>query len=230
MSVLDFGGNVGNILRDPTSSIDEERYWCLDVDRESIAKGKGAFPKAHWILYDRYCFFFNPLGSPTLAIPYLEQKFDYIVAYSVFTNTSRADMIDLEVQLEAMLAPGGVLAFTFIDPYHYSWPGEYEGSNLQWRLDLEVERRNVSSKESQSIVSRVRGANWFTLVNATDLYVETEHIGPYPAELQKTYHVFYTSEYMQKLFPHAEVLPPVNGEMQHCCVVRRALNVDSALG
>ena len=32
--ILDFGGNVGNILRDPNSTIDEERYWCIDTFSE----------------------------------------------------------------------------------------------------------------------------------------------------------------------------------------------------
>ena len=39
-NVLDFGGNIGNILRDPNSTIDEERYWCLDVVQESIERGR----------------------------------------------------------------------------------------------------------------------------------------------------------------------------------------------
>src|SRR5215204_3193650 len=88
-NVLDFGGNVGNILRDPTCTIDHERYWCLDVVKESIDRGKATFPQSHWIFYDRHCFFFNPQGMKNLKLPQLEEKFDYIVAYSVFTNTSR---------------------------------------------------------------------------------------------------------------------------------------------
>ena len=35
-NVLDFGGNVGNILRDPECTIDHERDWCLDVVPESM--------------------------------------------------------------------------------------------------------------------------------------------------------------------------------------------------
>jgi hypothetical protein len=45
--VLDFGGNIGNILRDPQSTIDEERYWCTDVIREAIEKGRLLYPRAH---------------------------------------------------------------------------------------------------------------------------------------------------------------------------------------
>src|SRR5258706_6105048 len=85
-NVLDFGGNVGNILRDPNSTIDEERYWCLDVVQESVERGRALYPAAHWLFYDRLSFFFNPHGRPGLPLPKLGEKFDYLVAYSVFTN------------------------------------------------------------------------------------------------------------------------------------------------
>ena len=67
--VLDFGGNIGNILRDPNSTIDHERYWCLDVVKDSIELGRKSFPRAHWLFYDRYCFFFNPDGIPATVAP-----------------------------------------------------------------------------------------------------------------------------------------------------------------
>ena len=119
--VLDFGCNIGNMLRDPSATIDEERYWCIDVVEQSVEEGKRAFPKAHWIYYDRYSFFFNPYGRREVKLPALSQKFDYIVAYSVFTNTSRTDMFDLVAQLKGCLSDGGALAFTFIDPHYRSW-------------------------------------------------------------------------------------------------------------
>src|SRR6266496_2458042 len=88
-NVLDFGGNIGNILRDPNSTIDEERYWCIDVGKDSIERGRASYSRSHWVFYNRYCFFFNPHGVPNLKLPDLEQTFDYIVAYSVFTNTTQ---------------------------------------------------------------------------------------------------------------------------------------------
>ena len=220
-NVLDFGGNIGNILRDPNSTIDRERYWCVDVDRASVEQGEASFPKSHWLFYDRYCFFFNPGGVPNLALPEMGETFDYVVAFSVFTNTSRTDMLQLVSQLEGVLATDGVLAFTFIDPYEISWGRQGQRNNFQWRLDLEVERGNVSANEAQKLDDQAQQAAWFTLVNGTDLYLETEDIKPYEPAQQKTYHVFHTVEYMKTLFPRATVLPPVNNEMQHCCVIRK---------
>jgi hypothetical protein len=221
-AVLDFGGNIGNILRDPASTIAEERYWCLDVVKDSIEQGKLAFPKAHWIFYDRHCFFFNPYGVPNLSLPDPGQRFDYIVAYSVFANTTPSDMLQLVGQLENLLASGGTLAFTFIDPYYFSWPGEYEGDNLKYRVELEIERGNVSAIDGQNIIQNAAHADWLMLVNAQDLFVETEAIPNYEPAQQKTCHVFHTEKYMKSLFPHASIQPPVNNEMQHCCIIRKS--------
>jgi hypothetical protein len=224
-NVLDFGGNVGNILRDPNCTIDHERYWCIDVVKESIAGGKTAFPNAHWIFYDRYCFFFNPRGAGNLKLPKIEEKFDYIVAYSVFTNTSRTDMFDLVRQLEDKLAAGGALAFTFIDPHYAAWPGRYGGNNLVWRLEreiyLEKEKGNTLDIDVQGLAEKAKDASWFVLVNGEDLYLETELTRNYEPEEQRAYHMFYTADYMQSLFPEATILPPVNDEMQHCCIISR---------
>ena len=227
-NVLDFGGNIGNILRDPSSTIDHERYWCLDVVKESIDKGKAEFPQSHWIFYDRYCFFFNPYGTKNLQLPPLEQRFDYIVAYSVFTNTPRTDMLELVRQLEAKLAHNGALAFTFIDPYYFSWPDRYRQNNFVWRLEREIflegEKGNRLDIDVQGLNERAKDAEWFVLVNGEDLYLETEDVAVYEPERQRTYHTFYTADYMRSLFPSATILPPANGEMQHCCVIRKTSN------
>src|ERR687895_1207799 len=38
--VLDFGGNVGNILLDPKCTIEPANYWSIDVSRDAIAEGR----------------------------------------------------------------------------------------------------------------------------------------------------------------------------------------------
>jgi|SRR6266850_2288876 len=219
--VLDFGGNIGNILRDSTSTIDPECYWCLDVDQDSVREGEVAFPRSHWLFYNRFSFFFNPYGVPNLPLPEMGQTFDYVVAFSVFTNTTESDMLQLADELTGILTKDGALAFTFIDPYCFSWGAKHQRNNLQWRLDLEVARGNVAAAAAQELDNRVQQASWFTLVNGTDLYIETEDIEPYVPEEQRTFHVFHTAEYMRTLFPGATILPPVNNEMQHCCIIRK---------
>ncbi len=224
-NVLDFGGNIGNMLRDPNCTIDEEHYWCLDVVSESIERGRETFPKALWIFYDRYSFFFNPHGAKQLELPEIVSLFDYIVAYSVFTNTSRADMLDLVSQLQNKVARGGALAFTFIDPHYHSWPGRDARNNFVWRLEREIylenEKGNKLDIDVHGLAARAQGAEWFVLVNGEDLYLETEQTRHYAPEEQRTYHMFYTVDYIRSLFPRATILPPANDEMQHCCVIHR---------
>jgi SAM-dependent methyltransferase len=217
MDVLDFGGNVGNMLRDPTSTIDESRYWCIDVDAAALAVAATTHPRAHWLAYDRWCFYFNPHGVRGLPLPPVAARFDIICAYSVFTNTSRADMLELVAQLRGLLVPTGVLAFTFTDPYWCAWPGEYAGDNLQWRL--ERSRSFGHELDVEAIRRGVGGAPWFTLVNHDTLYVGHEDIPEIPAEQQSWYGAFHTAEHMQALYPEAIIRAPANGEMQHCCIL-----------
>lgn len=223
--VLDFGGNIGNLLRDPNSTIEQEQYWCIDVDKDALERGEAFYPKSHWVFYNRHCFFFNPNGVPNLTLPALDQTFDYIVAYSVFTNTTQTDMLQLVNQLEGLLANNGALAFTFIDPHYFSWPGQYHGNNFEWRLEREKqlarERGTTLNIDMRNLMRRAQDADWLMLINSDDLYIETEDIQPYEPERQKTCHAFFTEKYMKILFPHATVLPPVNNEMQHCCVIRK---------
>ena len=217
-NILDFGGNVGNILRDPNSTIEPERYWCLDVDKESVEQGKTSFPNSHWLFYDRFSFFFNPNGVHSLPLPEMNEDFTYIVAFSVFTNTCETDMLELVDELKRKLMPGGALAFTFIDPFYVTWAAPR--NNLQWRLDLETERCHITELQAHDVDTRAQNARWFILVNGSDLYIETENVRSYSPEEQRTFHVFHTTDYMRSLFPKATILPPVNNEMQHCCVIR----------
>lgn len=201
-SVLDFGGNRGGLLLDPACTIERQNYYCVDVIREAIDEGRRLFPEAHWFHYDRYNCSFNPEGVADLPIPDLGREFDVILAYSVFTHTTLEEMHDLVAQLETELAPGGTLAFTFIDPH---W-----GENLKWR----IERMNLDT----TILQTIRGANWCSLVNG-ELFIEQNGQWSHEIASCMTYHVFYTEEFMREQFPYAMIRPPVNGEMQHCCII-----------
>lgn len=232
--VLDFGGNVGNILRDPDSTIDHDKYWSIDVSREAVEKGKEIFPEAHWVFYNRYNFEFNPAGIESLELPDPGQEFDYILAYSVFTHTNKAEMIELVPQLERWLSVNGVLAFTFIDPHFNPAlsngrvnPGYYSGSCLKQRLEI-MKRENLAV-DVQPLLEKARDARWCILVNDDDLYVESENIKHYEESGKKSYCTFYTADYMKTIFPDAVVLPPqhaayppsVEAKLQHCCVLRK---------
>ena len=205
--VLDFGGNKGNLLLDPSCTIQQRDYYSVDIVREAIAEGQRFFPLAHFVHYDRYNRSFNPEGKPHLRIPDLGRQFAFILAYSVFTHTTLDEMKDLVGQLETFLAPGGALAFTFIDPH---W-----GSSLRWRL----ERSNAPDVDD--LVAAAKNAEWCSLINGTELYVNSNGPWNLSPETCATYNVFYTEDFLRRQFPHARVCKPVNGEMQHCAILRK---------
>ena len=220
--VLDFGGNTGNLLHD--SPINPARYWCVDVIADAIDQGKREIPQAHWIWYDRYNISFHPEGSKTVEIPVIDQQFDYILAYSVFTHTDVEEMRHLVRALTAMLKPQGALAFTFIDPHYRSWEKNYEmrecqypGTNFEWRL----ERSGVDRAEINLLLEKVKDVPWFRVAGTRDIYLEDETISDPQRYEGLQYHVFHTVPFMQAQFPDARILPPANGEMQHCCIVGR---------
>lgn len=202
--VLDFGGNKGNLLLDPACTIRHQDYYCLDVINAAIEEGRQKFPDAHFVHYDRYNCSFNPEGVRDLPVPDLGIGFDFILAYSVFTHTTFAEMKDSVGQLQQRLSPGGVLAFTFIDPH---W-----NDNLRWRL----EKRNSAERVATLLAEK---AQWYSLVNGTELYLDSS--GDWDAQTDEciTYNVYYTEEFLQKQFPNATIKRPVNDERQHCCVL-----------
>jgi SAM-dependent methyltransferase len=218
-TVLDFGGNTGDILKEPGCTILPVRYYCLDVIKDALDEGRARFPTAHWVHYDRYNFSFNPGGVVGLPIPDLPVRFDIILAYSVFTHTGPDEMSDMVRQLRARLAERGILAFTFIDPHHRSWPETYAGNNLQWRL--EKCRLSDPSLEVGNLLERSRDASWCALVDGRELYVDADVDRPADPAACETYHVYYGVDFLRREFPDATIRPPVHGEMQHCCLLGR---------
>jgi SAM-dependent methyltransferase len=204
--VLDFGGNKGNLLRDPACTICHDDYYCLDVIGEAIEEGRKVFPDAHWVHYDRYNCSFNPDGAIDLPVPDLGVEFDFILAYSVFTHTTLAEMKELVGQLRRYLARDGKLAFTFIDPH---W-----NANLRWRL----EKQN-GAERVEALLAQSRDARWCSLVNGTELYVESDGVWHSGADECITYNVYYTEEFLREQFRDATIKIPVNGERQHCCIL-----------
>ncbi|WP_089941927.1 class I SAM-dependent methyltransferase [Candidatus Entotheonella palauensis] len=222
-TVLDFGGNIGNILQDPAATIEHKNYWCLDVSAAAIAKGKELYPEANWVFYNRYNFSFNPTGIVDLELPPIIQDLDIILAYSVFTHIDQTEMLELAPQLESRLSPGGILAFTFIDPHFNSGPSYMNMTNLQWRLAKA--RRSRPSLRTGILLKKAKHAHYCTLVNECDIYVDDEFTDHDRMPERQSHHTYYTVNYMQTLFPQAEIRPPVNNETQHCCILRKALVV-----
>jgi len=218
--VLDFGGNVGGFLISAVPQIDHNDYWCLDITRDAIKQGQRKFPRAHFVHYDRYSSYFNPTGMRHLSVPDLGLKFDIILAFSVFTHTHQSEMIDLVAQLRLMLSPQGVLAFTFCDPC-YDWSLSVPELPPGTGVLPEMCEQPVSGEMVTTVgVSSLPG--WCVAVDE-ELHFEPdvdlcqqERSG----KADESYCSYFTSDYMASLFPTATILPPVDGEWQHCCILK----------
>jgi SAM-dependent methyltransferase len=211
--ILDFGGNVGTFLAGAGDNVNHEDYWCIDLNRAVIEQGRRTYPRAHFVHYNRYNSQYNPQGVRHQRIPDCGVKFDIILAFSVFTHTDRREMLELVASLRRMLAPDGVLAFTFLDPNYdrsLSDSTQSRGSTV---------RRNLGSYGEDETVARAR---WYVLIEDT-LYVEPKDELCHQTRLGRpleSYVSFFTADYMASLFPEAEVLPPASPEWQHCCILR----------
>ncbi|HEX8068812.1 MAG TPA: class I SAM-dependent methyltransferase [Pyrinomonadaceae bacterium] len=219
--VLDFGGNQGNLLSDPDSTIGHEHYWCLDVSPSAIEAGRAAFPAAHWLFYNRYNLQFNPAGIVGLDVPDTGQQFDYILAYSVFTHVGRVEMRELVCGLRRQLAADGVLALTFIDPHYVPWPESSPRTNLAWRLAWAQEDHPAVRIATEALLGKARHARSCVLTIGAELTLDCDGLTERESPGGLECHTFYTVELMREMFPGAVILPPVNDEMQHCCLIRR---------
>jgi SAM-dependent methyltransferase len=227
--ILDFGGNVGGLLAGAGSNIDPADYWCIDLNREAMGIGQRRYPQAHFVLYDRYSSQFNPDGIRHLPIPDCGLKFDIILAFSVFTHAHLIEMRELVQQLKNMLAPNGMLAFTFCDARYdrsLTSPDLPAGSDVQKILEKLKDKPSAEAipenGEIDEIVARAMKAKWCVLIDHR-LYVEP---GPEISGQERTgapqesYNSYFTADYVASLFPHGTVLPPVSPEWQHCCILR----------
>ena len=215
--VLDFGGNIGNVLHHPTSTIEHEKYWCIDVSRDAIEAGRKAAPKAHFLFYDRYNPEYNPLGLKALSLPVTESTFDFILALSVFTHTNTAEMVDLVHQLRCLLNHNGRLAFTFLDP-HYT-PAESNVCNLKYYCEQRLDPRSLPVFFDRP--EPLQDLEWCTLA-AGELHINSD--SPNISEASENeYLVFYTRPYFKSIFPEATILDPVSPfTRQHCCILTYA--------
>jgi SAM-dependent methyltransferase len=212
--ILDFGGNVGTFLVGAGDRVEHKDYWCIDLNLDVVEQGRRTYPLAHFVHYNRYSPQYNPNGVRHLPIPEWGVKFDFILAFSVFTHVDRSEMLDLVKSLQRLLAPEGVLAFTFDDPYYdrsRSDPSRPPGSAVQ---------RHLESRGGGQPARRIR---WCVLIDA-DFYVEPGDELCHQTRVGKpleSYCSFFTVDYMASLFPGATLHPPVSPEWQHCCILKR---------
>ena len=112
-NVLDYGSNYGTFLESSKKQFPEDMYTGIDVDQEAIDEGKRLFPNASFICYDGYNAVYNSSGKESVID--LPDTYDTIVSYSVFSHTSKEDMLEKINWLYTSLKPNGTILATWLD-------------------------------------------------------------------------------------------------------------------
>jgi len=213
--ILDFGGNIGTFLESAGANVDHKDYWCIDINPAVIAQGRALYPRAHFIHFNRYNSQYNSHGIRNHPLPDCGVKFDFILAFSVFTHVDEREMVETVESLRRMLSKEGVLAFTFLEPNYdrsLSDPALPRGSSVLWNLG------------PRSNYELVKNARWFVLID-NRIYIEPGDEVCHQTRTGKpleSFCSFFSSEHIKTLFPGATVHAPVQREWQHCCVLRNS--------
>ena len=134
-------------------------------------------------------------------------------------------MLELVQQLHGLLAPGGIIAFTFTDPRYdrfLSDPKLPSGTDV--RKILEWRQAQNPSLEIESMVEAARQSKWCLVID-DKLYVEPSNELSNQERQGKpwdSYCSYFTADYIGSLFRGAKVCPPVSPEWQHCCILRKS--------
>lgn len=207
LNVLDFGGNVGNFLSDPNCKVPACNYTCLDVDQAPLEKGRELFPEAHWIYYNRFNAVYNSQGHDRESLPRFEKKFDAILAFSVFTHTTEAEMLfTVSSELIPLLTPDGFLAFTFVEPAYLE---KFIARRMQEYTNVNKEHLLHSAEDLERFY-----------------YLNHDQITTTPPPKYQAYrHMvsFYSQNYIRNLFKefNPEIRSPTLNEVQSCVVIRK---------
>lgn len=111
--VLDYGSNYGTFLDSSKGQFPQKNYTGIDVDKAALEAGRHQFPDAKFIWFNSYNPVYNPNGTnDTLSLP---ETYDTIISYSVFTHTSKEDMLEKIQWLYQLLKPGGSILATWLD-------------------------------------------------------------------------------------------------------------------
>ena len=207
--VLDFGGNWGNVLRDPNCTIKPENYHCLDVSQAALENGNAAFPEAHWHLYNRFNLVYNFKGVKGEPLPtsVTDQKFDVILVFSVFTTTSVTEMQEtIGNELMPLLNPGGVLMTTYLS------------LDAQAPLSFFLQKRlGFQEKLKLSVRNKFKGRWYGYLVGSANVLFKNE--GLEALTEQHLMLAFHKDEFIKAVFPTCTIKRFVSPEIQHCIII-----------
>jgi len=184
-TILDFGCNVGHLLKTAGENIPHSNYYGVDIFQKSLDIAKERFPDAHWIHYNGYNSTFNPEGTKD-AIFELPVNPDIIIAYGVFTHCTFPEIRKWINHFRTIVNPGGAIVFSIWEDWNF--PGYLRF--LKAAFNMEV---NLTPECKNSIY----------FVNRKETIIDQEIFDDECDWLE----TFYNKEYILKNIPNSQFLP-----------------------
>lgn len=112
-TILDYGSNHGNLLKDGIKSgvIDPSNYTGMDVDPNSLAMLEKYSKEASTVVYNRHNPVYNTKGIKFEKFPFDDDTFDIVYSYSVNTHSSWPDY---KFDIAEMIRVGTGVVYTSI--------------------------------------------------------------------------------------------------------------------
>ncbi len=108
--ILDFGcGTTARIGRTFLRNVPAAHIHGVDVVPDFVKTVKKDFPQGT----------FHPIAAKPPKLPFQDESFDYITAYSVFSHLSQAHGLDWLHEMSRTLKPNGVIFITSFGMGHY---------------------------------------------------------------------------------------------------------------
>lgn len=207
--VFDFGGNSGNVLRDPRSTIQPKNYCCLDIMQAGLEKGKQDYPDGKWLHYNRYNLLYNFDGNRDEPFPIFEEQFDVILVFSVLTMTPFSEMKrTINEELLPLLKPGGVLMNTYLST----------ATEIPIRVFTRKGFGDVEKFAKQSAT-----LDHFYMVGGNEMVLSEEGLS---REHEVSMLSYYSDDFIKANFPNWEIQSfvcdgrCVADQLQHCMIYR----------
>jgi SAM-dependent methyltransferase len=194
--ILDFGCNVGNYVTNAGTNISPHNYLGVDLNYPSIEQARLQHPRFNFVHYNKWHPSYNSNGITGLKVKdFVDQKFDAVIAYSVFTHLSISQAKQEIDNLLEVLVPGGQLLFTV-------WSSAIFQHFYQWVYDrYSIPEMDFSTAKYNTV------AYW---LNWKDIVLDREDI-----ELNcDSVYTYYQIPQFLKLFPNARILGTPPGQHQ----------------
>ena len=208
-TVLDIGGNRGNLLIDATMMTENSRkfqpsaYTCMEVDKEAIEAGKSSYPEANWVHHNA---FNNVDGIDELAFPFADNTFDIVCAYSVYSHTTFKQFIHDLLEVLRVCKPNGSIAITLVDigsvkyfvekrkedynelrlPINWDDIKDKGPLDYVYYVDSDLLLDEIYSRNKMTYLVTVYNLKWLSTWLKTNLQIENEVKYPPQGHVQRT--------------------------------------------